>query len=256
MDFSAVIHAESRSATGNFYAGVFGGLASVNSNHFSQLGTVFFLESEGGPLGVNAFGTAHSDTTIVMGAHVGYAWFDNLSVSFPIMPALELEGYYMNDIELEGRAANNTNRSDERNFLVKYPLNTGVFLFNGVLNLNKSVWGKFTPYVGVGVGSAVMSISNAKSTQLTPAEPGINHYDGDSDASTVTFATQAKAGLRLNLNRQLRLFGEYRFLYLTESDYTFGGSSVVNGHPETSPWQVKVNPQQYHIGTVGVEFNF
>jgi hypothetical protein len=49
--------------------------------------------------------------------------------------------------------------------------------------------------VGAGIGAGVLSISDADSLQVSPREPGINHYNSNRNSSDVTFAAQVKAGL-------------------------------------------------------------
>lgn len=239
---------------GKIYVGVFGGGGSVTNDGITQYGTAFFTEAVGGPLAVDSFGTSESSSTGMIGGHIGFAWPGNMGVHFPLTPAVELEGYYMGGVQVDGHdISNDTLRLDEHDFHVTYPVKTGVFLVNAVLNSNNSVFGRFKPYVGVGIGSAVVSISGANSTQLSPPEFGINHYSADPDDTAVAFAAQPKAGVRFDFGHA-SVFAEYRFLYLSETEYTFG-STVALGHAPTSPWQVKIKPQYYNMGTVGIDFD-
>lgn len=253
--YSGAMGAESINSPGKVYVGVFGGGGAVNSTDISQFGTAYYLELAGGPLAVNAFGTAESSSMGMVGGHIGYAWGNNMGLHLPITPAVELEGYYMGGAQLEAHDfSNDTARLPEHDFLVTYPLKTGVFLVNAVLNANDSVFGRFRPYVGVGIGSAVVSISGATATQLSPPEPGINHYNADPNDKAVTFAAQPKIGVHVDLSPRTRVFAEYRYLYLSQTSYTFG-STVVSGHVATSPWQVSINPQHYNMGTIGIDFD-
>lgn len=240
----------------NFYVGVFGGEAKMNSLDFSQLGTAYFTEAEGGPLSVNASGDSKSDSTSMYGAHIGFIWpHDHVDGSFSISPAIELEGYTMDDIKIEGDAINNTNpmRLPEHDFYDSYPIKSNVFLVNAVFNVN--YYEKFTPYVGIGIGSGVESISNATSTQVDPPEENINHYNSDGDSTAVAFAVQPKIGARFNLTDHIHIFAEYRYLYLSDTSYTFG-STVYPTHAETSPWDTKIDSQHYNMGVIGAELSF
>jgi hypothetical protein len=236
------------------YIGVFGGGGAVTRTDVSQFGTAFFIEGEGGPLAVDSFGTAGSSGMGMVGGHIGIAWPTIMGAFFPVTPAAELEGYYIGGVELQAHdVSNDTVRLDEHDFLVTYPFNTGVFLVNAVLNSNNSWFERFRPYLGVGIGTAVLSISDATSLQTSPPE-SVNHYNSDTSARTIAFAAQPKIGLRYDYNPTTSVFVEYRFLYLSETSYTFG-STVAAGHAPTSPWLVKINPQYYNMGTIGVDFD-
>ncbi|WP_019215497.1 porin family protein [Legionella tunisiensis] len=241
--------------TSRIYLGVFGGGGAVSSTDISQYGTAFLFENLGGALAVNSFGKANSSSMGMVGGHIGFAWPNHVGVHLPITPAIELEGYYIGGAKLKGHDINNeTIRLPEHDFFVRYPLKTGVALVNAVLNVDHSLFGNVKPYVGVGIGSAVVSISGASSVQLSPAEPGLNHYNADPDDKAVAFAVQPKVGLRYDFSSQASFFAEYRFLYLSETNYTFG-STIQTGHPVTAPWLVKIKPQYYNMGTVGIDFD-
>lgn len=241
------------SAPGKVYIGVFGGGGGISSGDINQYGTAYFLESEGGPLAVNAFGTSQSDATGIIGGHLGFAW-PNMGTHLPITPAVELEGYYVGRTIIKAPdLRNDTDRLPEHDFLVTYPVKSGVFLVNAILNADAAQFGRFRPYVGVGIGSAVLSIQGATATQLSPAEPNVNHYNSDPNARAVAFAAQPKVGFHVDFSHA-SFFAEYRFLYLSETDYTFG-STVYATHAPTSPWLVKIKPQHYNMGTIGIDFD-
>lgn len=50
------------------------------------------------------------------------------------------------------------------------------------------------------------------------------------------------------------MFLEYRFLYLSASDYTFG-STVYLTHIATTNWDVKIGSQYYNMATAGIQFD-
>lgn len=240
-------------SSGTIYLGIFGGGGSLSGDDTSLTGTAFFPEATGGPLAVDAFGKSKSSSTGMVGGHIGFAWANTIGIHVPVTPAVELEGYYMGGAKVQGEDINNnTTRLAEHDFLVSYPLKTGVFLINAVLNSNNS--GSFKPYIGLGIGSAILSISGANATQISPSEPNLNHFNSDPNDKAIAFAAQPKIGISYNLNSNASIFAEYRFLYLSETNYTFG-STVVDTHVATAPWLVKMKPQYYNMGTVGVNFD-
>jgi opacity protein-like surface antigen len=241
------------------YIGVFGGAGASTKIDISQFGTAFFTELAGGPLAVNAFGRADSSTVGFVGGHVGYQWLEkslNLFNSLSgLTPAVELEGYYLGKNTFTGHDLNNnTERLPEHDFLVTYPMNAGVFLVNAVANFNLSNLPKFHPYIGAGIGASILSISDADATQVAPAEVGVNHYNSKPSNTDTTFAAQVKAGLSFAFNENISMFGEYRWLHLSNSSYTFG-STVFPGHAATSSWSVELGSQNYNLGAVGLRYS-
>ena len=257
--YGGTMGTESTNPTGDIYIGAFGGGGDISRSDLSQQGSAFFDMNSGGPLAVNASGESSSSSVWVVGGHVGYLWpsrmLNHTRSNWTVAPATELEGYYIGGSILRGEDVNNgTTRLTEHDFHVTYPMNTGVFLVNAILNVNHSAFEKIHPYVGVGIGTSVISISNAMSTQITPAEPGINHYNSGSSDTTVAFAAQPKVGVSFSLSQNTNMFFEYRFLYLSASDYTFG-STVYPTHVATSNWDVKVGSQYYNMGTIGIQYD-
>ena len=240
---------------GKIYVAIFGGAGGSDKINISQFGTACFTEADGGPLAVDAFGATNRRSVGLVGGHIGYQWMEIPVNSWGVVPAVELEGYYLGKSNFNGHDLNNnTARLPEHDFLVTYPLSTGVFLTNAVLNFNLPSHSRFHPYVGGGIGGAVVSISHARARQIAPPEPGINHYnakDGDKDA---TFAAQGKAGLKFDFSSHGSLFVEYRGLYLAQTNYSFG-STVYPGHAATSNWLVKLGSQFYNTGAVGIQFS-
>ena len=264
--YGGTMGAESVAPIGAMYIGAFGGGGAVSSDNLSQEGTALYNYksvsasiNNGGPLAVNAIGKSNGSSLWVAGGHVGYRWparlLNSVNSNWTFAPATELEGYYLGGATLNGDDLNNdTARLDEHDFYVTYPMHTGVFLVNAILNVNHSNFGKFHPYVGVGAGTAVVSISGANSTQKTPSEPGINHYNSGSSDTTLAFAAQPKIGVSFDVNKTTNVFVEYRFLYLSATDFTFG-STVYPTHVATSNWDVKIGSQYYNMGTIGLRYD-
>lgn len=242
-------------APGQIYVGVFGGGGGVDHTRIAQHGTAFFTEADGGPLAVNAFGRTNSPGMGMVGAHIGYQWSDVALSSLSLAPAVELEGYYVGKTSFEGHEINSeTTRLAEHNFFVKYPMTSGVFLVNAVLNFNSANYNQWHPYVGAGIGGAVLSIENADALQVSPVEAGVNHYNGNPNAKTSAFAAQVKLGLRYEFSEHTSLFAEYRWLYLASSDFHFG-STMYPGHAATSSWLVNLGAQNYNLGAAGIRFS-
>ncbi len=241
---------------GKFYVGAFGGGGSSNQFKASQYGTVFFTEAAGGPLAVNAFGNLKSQSGSFFGIQLGYQTQGIIltpSSQWTLGPAVELEGYSMSSSSFRGTLNNNTDRIDEHDFVVSYPMNRTVFLANAVLNFNNPCF-LFHPYVGLGIGDALINISGASAAQINPAEPGINHYNTNGSDSNSAFAGQIKVGFSYDINQYISLFAEYRWLYIASTDFTFG-TTVNPVHPPTSSWQVNLGSQEYNLGDIGVRVN-
>lgn len=244
--------------SGKVYAGIFGGGGSLtNDIDVEQYGTAFYTEAAGGPLAVNAFGDVEKSSGTFVGAQLGYQaqdiYFGGRS-QLSVAPAIELEGFYIFKRSLDGTLSNDTvGRLAEHNFDVTYPMNKNVFLANFVLNFNYSRF-PVTPYVGVGIGTAIVDITGANAKQVSPLEAGVNHYNSNDSDTDTTFAGQVKAGLSYNITRAISVFAEYRWVYISETDFTFG-STVSPGHVATSSWQVDVDPQAYNFGDFGIRIS-
>jgi opacity protein-like surface antigen len=232
------------------YVGVFGGGGFGSSTDVTQRGTAYFIEAQGGPLAVDAKGSAGSGGVGFVGAQIGHEW----SYNALMLPAFELEGFYLSSGTRRATQTNPTNRLPAHIFDNSYPTDNGVFLANMVLSFPTSYPG-WTPYVGLGIGAAVVSIDGANSLQTAPPEPGVNHFNSGPDSSAWTFATQLKAGVRVAVSSNAYLFGEYRYLYVGSTEHTFG-STVFPGHVETSPWTVNFGGTSFQLATAGIGIGF
>lgn len=243
----------------NAYISVFGGGGTLSSLSTRLLGSVFFTTADGGPLGINAFGHIKSHSEWIVGANAGYI---SQNVSFPfytqgvVKPAVEVEGYYIGKNTLNAfEVNNNTTRLTEHLFGTSYPMQSGVGLVNAVMNFTLNNYPQWQPYVGGGIGAAVVSITNAIGTQTSPAEVGINHFNSDPSHSDTAFAAQGKAGLSYQWTPNLSIFGEYRYLYLSATTFMMGSTSYAT-HAETGPWTVKLGSQSYNLGSAGIRYLF
>lgn len=235
---------------GGTYLALFGGGGTGSSDGARQLGTVYFIEAAGGPQSINARGNLKSDATGVVGAHVGYEWRHGEH----LRPAVEIEALYLPSTDHHGKMDNTNVRLTEGLFENTLPTSTSVLLANAVMGFETPYHG-ITPYVGGGIGAAYLSVRDATSKQLNPAEPGINHFNSESDSGALTAAAQLKAGVRMALTENTYLFGEYRYLYIGAHDQTFGQTEAA-GHASTSPWTVSYDGTAYNLGTVGLGMKF
>lgn len=245
-------------APSKFYVGIFGGGGSSNKINVNQYATAYLLEASGGPLAVDAFGTLNSESSAFFGLQLGYQMQEILLSSTPsarwtLSPAIELEGYGMNNSSFNAAVVNNTDRLDAHDFAVTYPMSRNVFLGNMVIGFNNPCL-MVHPYIGFGIGSALMRITGATAIQTDPLEAGLNHYNSNSNASDSAFAGQIKLGLSYDFNQYVSVFADYRWLYIASSSFVFG-STVVPGHSATSSWQVSLDAQKYNLANLGLRFN-
>jgi hypothetical protein len=242
---------EARSMARGLYLGAFGGGGVSDNDDLAQRGTAF---SSGGPISVNAVGNANADTATIGGLHVGYEWpewrLGKEGSGWGLLPAAELEGYYLGSTQSGQLTSNDT---INRRFNVSLPMDMGVFLTNAVLNFHTPY--KVHPYIGGGAGAAFVSISGADSLQVNTPEPGINHFNSNPNASSWSFAAQAKTGFRAEIDERWSLFAEYRFLYIAPTEYTFGATEY-STHIPTTQWNVHFGGMFYNIAVAGLGYSF
>lgn len=240
-----------------FYIGVFGGGLYSDSTEMIQRGTAFFTEAMGGPLAIDARGHIRKTSSGYGGIQVGYEWAEcpyYIGCSdWSISTAAEVEGYWYGH-KKRGLLSTPSAALPEHDFRNSFKMGVGVYMLNAVFAINTNCLWNLTPYVGGGIGAANLHIRKATATQITPEEPGVNHYNSDRNDSTWAFAAQAKAGLRYNFCDSFHIFGEYRFLYVDSSQYLLG-STVYPNHVPTTPWNVEVKSMCYNAFAVGIQFD-
>lgn len=240
----------------SFYVGTFGGGGYSNYGILNQRSIVYVSQAQGGPLFVNATGNANNKPAWFAGIHAGRQWegwsFCTFGQSWCLVPAGELEGYYLNS-RISAQLKNLNSNFQEHLFVDTFKVDTGVLLVNSVwiFNMPRLL---IQPYAGIGIGTAIVSLYSANSTQINPAEPGINHFNSGPNDFNWTFAVQAKTGIRFNITRNVRLFAEYRYLYLNPTNYQFG-STQYPSHLATNNWNVHLGCTGYHLGSVGIEYS-
>ena len=241
----------------HIYLGFFGAGGALSNFSALQFGSAYYADTKGGPLAVNASGQTNARAEWFIGGQVGYEWQERSlqwHSQWNISPGIELEGFYIGKNTVVSEELNNsTTRLTEHDFNVHYPMESGIGLINAIFTFKHHDYGSFKPYIAAGIGAGVVSISNAISTQTSPLEPNINHYNSHASDNSTVFAVQPKVGFRYTLRPCLDLFAEYRFLYLSGSNFTFG-STVYPSHVATSNWNVMLGSQYYNMGVLGVRY--
>lgn len=242
---------------GSVYLGAFGGWGASNDFDVRQSGVAFFTTPPLlTPLPVDATGSDDSFSAGFGGIHLGYEWitprYKDTLWTWSVVPAIEVEGIYL-DPSTSLDVVNANPRLGNHTFDDSFSLKTGVVLINGILSFNH-INSVFHPYIGLGLGSAIISASGANSVQILPLEPGVNHFNSGTSDDDWTFAAQVKAGLRYSINEHLRIFGEYRFIYIGNTNYTFGATRYPT-HVETTSWTVAMNSMNLNSGALGIEWS-
>jgi opacity protein-like surface antigen len=144
-------------------------------------------------------------------------------------------------------------------------MKVALFSVNGALTYNTG--SPLKPYVGAGAGLAFVNMGDAVSLQTGPGGietgrelPGgplvkVNHLNSRNSSNDLTFAAQAKAGLRYDLTGHFSLVAEYRLVHLASTAYTYG-STVYYTHASTNNWVVKNGAMNLHNGLVGIRYRF
>ena len=236
------------------YIGVFAGYGAAGSASLQQKGGVYDPAPDLKFLPINARGDTGSKSLALAGVQAGYEWagWKFGHSKWGLKPAAELEGIYL------GKHSPIGTMPIIPRFLgtqyVTIPMTAGVFLANAVFTLQTPYSSKVFPYLGVGAGVAHISIKGSDSAN--PSEPGINHFNSNPDASDSAFAMQLKAGLKADVDTNLSLFAEYRYLSIYSTSYTFGSTNYPGVHQPTAPWHVNLGRQNYNLFVAGLRYKF
>jgi opacity protein-like surface antigen len=282
---------------GGMFVGIFGGIGSTASQSIEQTGTAHKefagdREFEGRyylyDLPVRLDGRNVREMSTLVGGHLGYGW----AVSSALKPAFEVEGLYLtagqeaalvnaadevitNITVIQDGAKQLVTRPNERHmvehhgglaagshtFLNTSTMQVALFTLNGVVSYSKG--GRWTPYVGAGVGMAVVHLDGAVAIQTGPggvessgaAGQVVNHFNSRDEASDVALAAQAKAGVRYRLSARTALFVDYRYVHLAPTVYTFG-STIYPDHAPTDAWIVRNGSMRLHHALAGLHVSF
>ncbi len=235
------------------YVGAFGGVGASIATSLQQRGAVHVNERFNLP--IHARGSTSSSTSVGLGGvHVGYEWNRmNLGQSsWGVKPAVELEGIYIGKHSPMGEMPVRPTALGMQ--YVTVPTTVGMVLANAVFTFDTPYSKRIKPYVGAGAGVAFVSIKGSDSAN--PSEPGINHFNSDPDASDSAFAMQIKAGVKAQVNKNLSLFTEYRYVSVDSTRYSFGATDYPGVHLPTAPWRVDMGRQKYNLFVAGLQYRF
>ena len=240
----------------DMYLGLFGGLGSNSTPKQIQSGTAYFPESQGGHFYVDAIGSASTQNPGGLGGgQIGKEIPGQLQLSKDIHLTLatEFEGYYLYTNLTGNEVNNNTSQVDLDNFKTSLPINNGLFFGNVVFKFKHNTLESLQPYVGLGLGGSYMKVRNGQSEQISAPKPGINYFNSSPNAYAGAFAVQPKVGFFHALDKHWSISAEYRFLYIAESNMTFG-STVYSNHVATSNWNLFLGSQYINLGSIGLQY--
>lgn len=273
-----------------FYVGAFGGVANVGGQNVRQRSTAYRREDFALPgfrdfdLQVDVEGRTQSRHDPLIGVQLGHRFSGGPS---RVVPGLEIEAMYLSS----DRRANLVNPTDEivtnvgtgvgqnaladlrpliskeygagrHRFDNRMRMRAGLVMANAVLGYRLS--DRFEPYVGGGVGVAVVGMRRAVSYQTNPFGPieqttdtneDVNHFNSDPNDTRLTFAYQAKAGLQVRITDRISSFVEYRFIHMNGADFDFGATRYA-GHAPTDRWSVHSGGMGVHAGIAGLRLSF
>lgn len=284
--------AQGSGAERGLYVGTFGGIADVGGQDLRQLGTAYRRGDFALPgfrdfdLRVDVEGriTSRSAGNPLIGVQVGYSFDDGQS---RFVPSVEIEAMYLSTrrqaalinpadeiVANVGKGAGQEMLADPRPLVgAEYGagshrfddgmrMHTGLVMANAVFGYR--VRRRVEPYVGAGVGLAVMVMRNATSYQTDPFGPieqtqdtheDVNHFNSDRNDTRVTFAYQTKVGLRVRITNRVSTFAEYRFIHMAATDFDFGATRYT-GHAPTDRWSLHSGATGVHAGIAGLRLSF
>lgn len=234
------------------YLGVFGGIGTSFATRLQQRGKVHISEHIFLP--INALGSTSNTSVELGGMQLGYEWgpWRADGSGWALKPAVELEGIYIGEYAPVGEMPVHPTALGTQ--YVTVPSRVSLGMANAVFTFDTPYSDRVSPYLGFGVGAALVSIKGSDSAN--PMEPGINHFNSDPDESDTAFAMQMKVGLRARVSKNLHLFTEYRYLMIENTRYTFGATDYPDRHLPTDAWQVDMGHQEYNLFVVGLQYRF
>ncbi len=249
------VNAEPRTMKTGAEVAVFGGIDFLQSGPFKET-------YANGSASAVSWPTARTHDGEVFGAKVGYTWpawgkgpgFTSSSVPLEVdedsgpqlLPSVEAEFFYSNH-KFEARGpffgrggvgAQSVDEGDLRASMREY-----VFTVNPVLRAQ--VW-RFRPYVGAGIGGAIVQLQDATMQNAIPQTGVYSTLNtSPSDQYTLCLATQFMAGSDFFVTRNISLFGEYKFLALISPGFKGAGGYNLQG-----------DYYGENIATAGVRYHF
>jgi hypothetical protein len=232
------------------YMGFFGGGGISASSRFNQNGlSNLFVKTKLQPSSAG-----------IGGVHLGYQW-PGFRVTDMVwaLPNIELEGYYLGTTQSgEWSTILNWPHRNKHvtiaNRVNSFPMNMGVLFLNGGLEFSDLTFYQFHLYFGGGLGASFVSISRAHFNQINLGERDMSHFDSKGNANEWAFAGQGKGGFSFDMTARLRVFAEYRFLYIAPTDYTFRSKKLPHHSPPIKR-NIRFDRLIYNMGAAGFEFN-
>lgn len=193
------------------------------------------------------------DSSVTYALGVGYRWSSNFRTDITGEMVRD-QGWRMNDrargaLLLNGFATKgfvNTDYNDEM------ATRGGAVLLNGYFDLPTN-WGGITPYIGGGIGFALLSVKRSNDTiekvvdLATPFKQEQFESHTASDGNQTKLAAMATVGASYRLTDITELDFNYRYLYVDGVDATL----LVNGHSST----IATEAMHDHQIRAGVRFN-
>lgn len=135
-------------------------------------------------------------------------------------------------------------------------LQSAVFMANGYVDMNRM--GRWTPYIGGGVGFAVNDVRRTHGTTFTTCDPTVvdaclspspaGNYSSQTDRQYVyTLAANVSAGVSYKLSNVTSLDFNYRYLYVGGTDI----AASINGYNS----KVEIEDQHEHYLRAGLRWD-
>lgn len=253
LSFWPIVSVADNRPDSGVYVGAFGGTGASIATSLRQRGAVHLNAVRRLPIDAN--GSTENSTRVGLGGlQLGYEWgrWKMGDTPFGVAPALELEGIYVGKHKPMGVMPVHPRALGTQ--YVEVPTSVTLLMANAVFTV-KTRWSDvILPYAGIGAGVARVAIKAADSAN--PMEPGINHFNSDSSSSDTAFAMQFKAGLKAQVNKNLALFTEYRYLTVASTRYDFGRTDYPGLHLPTDDWRVNMGRQKFNLFVAGLQYRF
>ena len=251
------MNAEPRTMKTGAEVAVFGGI------DFSQFGD--FKETASGGVGATAARSSWWPATrnhigTVLGLKLGYTWpgwgeGPGFSRNAPaevdedwkprLLPSIEYEFLYV-DHTYEGKGpmfmtGTGTRAVDETDMTAN--MKQYIFTVNPVLRAQ--IW-RLRPYFGMGVGGAVVQMSNAHVALAFPETGSLSNVTNTpKDRTDVCLAAQVELGTDIFITKSLSIFGEYKLVGLVDPEVKGPGG-----------YDMKSSFYGENIGTAGIRYHF
>lgn len=202
------------------YAGIFGGGAFSNAE--------YGYSAYPAPVGLSGFTEKGGIVNGVGGLVFGYEFAGDKigdSWDFYWRPAVQLDAFYLGltaDSTGPGYGAPSVPGAIDS----KQNFNAGVITVDGLFNLYTPV---LTLHFGVGVGGAYISNSSASAVPNGGPASGQNLLGAGITTDSGAVAVQGIAGIDRWIGKRWSVFLEYRYLFLSGTNFSYNGNPAVFG---------------------------